>query len=148
MAKIVPVVQLAAHIKSSTFYGRTIVRSYNQMFWAWWLTTISYIMGLRWSSAINLIPSLLCYNLLWTLSLAYCHPGLIRIIVNNNLVNNDKTQVPPLRPWSHKYNVVLNGIGVGTQESMKILGVTLTEESIIFFSDHIWGNSRRNTPNL
>ena len=34
MAKIVPVVQLAAHANSSNFYGRTIVRSYNQMFWA------------------------------------------------------------------------------------------------------------------
>ena len=34
MAKIVPVVQLAAHAKSSTLYGRTVVRSYNQMFLA------------------------------------------------------------------------------------------------------------------
>ena len=31
MAKIVPVVRLAAHAKSSTFYGRTVARSYNQI---------------------------------------------------------------------------------------------------------------------
>ena len=30
MAKIVPVVQLAAHAKSSTLYGRTVVRSYGR----------------------------------------------------------------------------------------------------------------------
>ena len=32
MAKIVSVVQLAAHAKSSTLYGRAVVRSYNQIF--------------------------------------------------------------------------------------------------------------------
>ena len=41
MAKIVPVVQLAAHAESSTLYGRTVVRSYNQIFSAWWVTTTS-----------------------------------------------------------------------------------------------------------
>ena len=30
MAKIVPVVQLAAHAKSSTLYSRTVVRSYGR----------------------------------------------------------------------------------------------------------------------
>ena len=30
MAKIVPVVQLAAYAKSSTLYGRTVVRSYGR----------------------------------------------------------------------------------------------------------------------
>ena len=45
MAKIVPVVQLAAHAKSSTLYGRTVVRSYNQIFSACWVTTISYSYG-------------------------------------------------------------------------------------------------------
>ena len=45
MAKIVPVVQLAAHAKSSTLYGRTILRSYNQIFSAWWVTTFSYNYG-------------------------------------------------------------------------------------------------------
>ena len=45
MTKIVPVVQLAAHAKSSTFYGRTVVGSYNQIFSAWWVTTISYSYG-------------------------------------------------------------------------------------------------------
>ena len=30
MAKIVPVVQLAAYAKSSTLYGRTVVRSYDR----------------------------------------------------------------------------------------------------------------------
>ena len=34
MAKIAPVVQLAAHAKSSTLYDRTVARSYNQIFWA------------------------------------------------------------------------------------------------------------------
>ena len=32
MAKIVPVVQLAMHAKSSTLCGRTVVRSCNQIF--------------------------------------------------------------------------------------------------------------------
>ena len=45
MAKRVPVVQLAAHAKSSTLYGRTILRSYNQNFSAWWVTTFSYNYG-------------------------------------------------------------------------------------------------------
>ena len=45
MAKIVPVVQLAAHAESSTLYGRTVVRSYNQIFSAWWVTTTSYSYG-------------------------------------------------------------------------------------------------------
>ena len=42
MTKIVPVVQLAAHAKSSTLYGRTVVRSYNQIISAWWVITILY----------------------------------------------------------------------------------------------------------
>ena len=37
MTKIVPEVQLAAHAKSSTLYGRTVVRSCNQIFWASWV---------------------------------------------------------------------------------------------------------------
>ena len=45
MAKIVPVVQLAAHAKSSTLYGRTVERSYNQIFLAKWVTTILYSYG-------------------------------------------------------------------------------------------------------
>ena len=45
MAKIASVVQLAAHAKSSTLYGCTVVRSYNQIFWAWLVTTISYSYG-------------------------------------------------------------------------------------------------------
>ena len=47
MAKIVPVVRLAAHAKSSTLYGRTVVRSYNQIISAWWVTisTILYSHG-------------------------------------------------------------------------------------------------------
>ena len=40
MAKIVPVVQLAARTKSSTLYGGTVVRWYNQIFLARWVTTI------------------------------------------------------------------------------------------------------------
>ena len=49
MAKIVPVVQLAAHAKSNTLYGRsygrTVVQSYIQIFSAWWVTTFSYNYG-------------------------------------------------------------------------------------------------------
>ena len=44
---------------------------------------------------------------------------------NHLLVNNDKTQALPLGPCLYKYDIFLNGIKVGTQESMKILGVTL-----------------------
>ena len=62
MAKIVPVVQLAAHAKSSTLYGRTVVRSYNQIFSAWWvtITTILYSYGatlceLRYKKVIDRI---------------------------------------------------------------------------------------------
>ena len=52
MAKIVPVVQLAAHAKSSTLYGRTVVQP-NFFGLMGWLFRI--IMGLRWSSAISCI---------------------------------------------------------------------------------------------
>ena len=45
MAKIVPMVQLAAHAKSSTLCARTVVRSYNQIFSTWWVTTISCSYG-------------------------------------------------------------------------------------------------------
>ena len=45
MAKIVPMVQLAAHAKSSTLCPRTVVRSYNQIFSTWWVTTISCSYG-------------------------------------------------------------------------------------------------------
>ena len=38
MSKIVLVVQLAAHAKSSTLYGRMVARSYNQIFSAWRVT--------------------------------------------------------------------------------------------------------------
>ena len=37
---------------------------------------------------------------------------------NHLLVNNDETQAPPLGPCSYKYDIDLNGIKVGTQESM------------------------------
>ena len=62
MAKIVPAVQLAVHAKSSTLYGRAVVRSYNQIFSAWWvtITTILYIYGttlceLRYKKVIDRI---------------------------------------------------------------------------------------------
>ena len=48
MAKIVPVVQLAAHAKSSTLYGRT-----TKFFRLDGLRLFCIIMGLRWSSAIT-----------------------------------------------------------------------------------------------
>ena len=44
---------------------------------------------------------------------------------NHLLINNDKTQALHLGPCSYKYDIVLNGIIVGTQESMKILEVSL-----------------------
>ena len=44
---------------------------------------------------------------------------------NHLLVNNDKTQALPLGPCSYKYDIVLNGIKVGSHESTKILRVTL-----------------------
>ena len=40
----VPAVQLTMHVKSSTLYGHTVVRSYGQIFSAWWVTTILYII--------------------------------------------------------------------------------------------------------
>ena len=55
MAKVVPVVQLATHAKSSTSYGRAVVRSYNQIFWPDGLLLFRIVMGLRWSSVINSI---------------------------------------------------------------------------------------------
>ena len=58
MAKIVPVVQLAAHAKSSTLYGRTVVRSYDRttkFFRLDGLLLFRIIMGLRWSSAIKIL---------------------------------------------------------------------------------------------
>ena len=59
MAKIVPVVQLAAHAKSSTLYGRTVVRSYNQIFRLDGLLLFCIVMGLRSaSSAIILLKAL------------------------------------------------------------------------------------------
>ena len=49
--KIVPVVQLAAHAKSSTSYGRKVVRSYvriTKFFGLDGLLLFRIIMGLRW----------------------------------------------------------------------------------------------------
>ena len=54
---------------------------------------------------------------------------------NHLLVNNDKTQALPLGPCSYKYDIVLNGSTVGTQESMKILGVTL--DKMLTLKDHL-----------
>ena len=56
MVKIVPVVQLAAHAKSCTSYGRKVVRSYvrtTKFFGLDGLLLFRIIMGLRWSSAIT-----------------------------------------------------------------------------------------------
>ena len=52
MAKIVPVVQLAAHAKSSTSYGRT-----TKFFGLDGLLLFRIVMGLRWSSAITYVTS-------------------------------------------------------------------------------------------
>ena len=41
----VPAVQLTTHVKSSTLYGRTVVRSYIQIFSTWWVTIILYNYG-------------------------------------------------------------------------------------------------------
>ena len=54
MAKIVPVVQLAAHAKSSTLYGRTVVRSYGRttkFFRLDGLLLFCIVMGLRSASS-------------------------------------------------------------------------------------------------
>ena len=51
MAKIVPVVQLAAHAKSSTSYGRT-----TKFFRLDGSLLFRIVMGLRWSSAIKILP--------------------------------------------------------------------------------------------
>ena len=40
-----PAVQLTMHVKSSTLYGRTVVRSYIQIFLAWWVTSILFNYG-------------------------------------------------------------------------------------------------------
>ena len=56
MAKIVPVVQLAAHAKSSTLYGRAVARSHGRttkFFRPDGLLLFRIVMGLPWSSAIN-----------------------------------------------------------------------------------------------
>ena len=40
-----PAVQLTRHVKSSTLYGRTVVRSYIQIFLARWVTSILFNYG-------------------------------------------------------------------------------------------------------
>ena len=61
---------------------------------------------------------------------------------NHLLVNNDETQALPLGPCSYKYDIDLNGIKVGTQESMNwILGVTL--DKMLTFVDHILGQLKK-----
>ena len=60
---------------------------------------------------------------------------------NHLLVKNYKTQALRLRPCSYKYDIVLNGIKVGTQESMKILGVT--PDKMLTFKDHISGELKK-----
>ena len=40
-----PAVQLTTHVKSSTLYGRMVLRSYIQIFPAWWVTSILYSYG-------------------------------------------------------------------------------------------------------
>ena len=41
----VPAVQLTTYVKSSTLYGRTVVRSYIQIFSTRWVTIILYNYG-------------------------------------------------------------------------------------------------------
>ena len=62
---------------------------------------------------------------------------------NHRLVSNDKTQALPLGPCSYKYDITLRGIKGGSQESMKILGVTLDKMLTLY-----GGNSRRHMPNF
>ena len=55
-----PAVQLTTHVKSSTLYGRTLLRSYIQIFSAWWVTTILYTYGatlceLRYKNILHLL---------------------------------------------------------------------------------------------
>ena len=49
----VPAVQLTTHVKSSTLYGRTVVRSYILIFSAWWVTTFIIMELCSASPAIN-----------------------------------------------------------------------------------------------
>ena len=52
-----PAVQLTTHVKSSTLYGCTAMRSYIQIFWLDGLLVFCLIMGLRSaSSVINVNP--------------------------------------------------------------------------------------------
>ena len=63
MAKIVPVVQLAAHAKSSTLYGCTVVRSYGRatkFFRLDGLLLFRIVMGLR--SASSAITNITYYK--------------------------------------------------------------------------------------
>ena len=62
---------------------------------------------------------------------------------NHLLVSNDKTQALRLGPCSYKYDIILKGIKGGSQESMKILGVTLDKMLTLYR-----GNSRRHMPNF
>ena len=87
----------------------------------------------------------------------YCSdisPTLLQFVLNSELsllsswfdqnyllINNDKTQALPLGPCSYKYDIVLNGIIVGTQESMKILEVTL--DKMLTVKDHISGQLKK-----
>ena len=50
---------------------------------------------------------------------------VILVDQNHLLVNNDKTRAVPLGPFPYKYDIVLNGIKVRSQESTEILGVTV-----------------------
>ena len=62
MAKIVPVVQLAAHAKSSTLYGRTVVQPNFLGLMGYYdgLILFRIVMGLRSASSANKIIIELC----------------------------------------------------------------------------------------
>ena len=50
-------------------------------------------------------------------------------------INTDKTQALPIRPCSYEYDLALNGNKVETQQSIKIIGVTL--HRMLTFKEHI-----------
>ena len=53
MAKIVPMVQLAVHAKSSTFYGRSYGRR-SKFFSVWWVTTTIFIsVNYVWQTSLS-----------------------------------------------------------------------------------------------
>ena len=108
MAKIVPVVQLAAHAKvAPSTVGRTVARP---NFSAWWVTTISYNYG----ATLRALRALLwCFIRLWS-TFYLLSSGLIvmKSLCSWNMWNISKLKVFFLGRWG------------GAHVNIKILGLT------------------------